>query len=101
MDLSGLLGERLCSCLPHIDHPLQALLDGGTQVWHQMQAVGDLNGVRRSLARALGKRTSPVTRNDLHPRMGLEPGRKPGGIRIRQQLKWPIGTEINQDSLEI
>jgi hypothetical protein len=101
MDLRGLLGERFRSCLPHIDHPIQDLLDGGTQVLHQMEAVGDLNRVGRTLGRAFGKRTSTVTRDDLYARMGLEPGCKRGGIGIRQQLKWPIGTEINQDGLEI
>jgi hypothetical protein len=33
--------------------------------------------------------------------MGLAPGRNRGGIRIRQPLQGPIGTEINQAGLDI
>jgi hypothetical protein len=77
LELDRLLGERLSRGLPRIDHLVQNLLQGGAQVLHQMEAVGHLDGISRSLCCAFGKRAGTVTRDDLH-------GRDMGQAKIRR-----------------
>ena len=87
--------------MSNIDHLIQDLLNGSAQVLHQMKAVGDLNRIRCALPGTFGKRASTVTRDDGDTRMGLQPGSEGRGTRIRKQLDWPMGTEVNQDGFEI
>jgi hypothetical protein len=68
---------------------------------HQVKAVGDLNGVWGALRGAVGKRTSPITCDDLHARMSLQPGREGRGAGIGKQLERLVGAEIDQDSFEV
>ena len=73
----------------------------GAQVLHQMEAVSDLNRIRRTLPGTFGKRASTVTCNDFHTGMRLQPGRQSHGTGIGKQLKRPIRAEIDQDGFEV
>jgi hypothetical protein len=101
LHLVRLLGKRLSSRLAYVDHLVQDLLDRGAQVLHEMEAVSNLDRVGRTLCGAFGKRASTITRDNRHTRMGLQPGREGRGTGIGKQLKWPPGTEVNQDGFEI
>src|SRR6266545_7082382 len=90
----GLLGERLSSDLSNVDHLLQDLLDGAAQVLHQVKANGNLDGIGRPLPRTFGKRASPVTRDDLHTGVILQPGRQGRGTGVGKQLKRSIGAKV-------
>ena len=61
--------ERLVMRLEH-------LLEGFHQILQQMKPVGDLRGLWRSLARSIGIGSSSVARDDLYPRVGLQPLRQ-------------------------
>ena len=45
------------------------------QILHDVKSVGDLPRLRRTLVRALGKRTAAITADDLDAGMPLEPVR--------------------------
>jgi hypothetical protein len=51
-----------------------------------MEPVGDLDGVRRASARALGVGAAPIARDDLDPGARREPGREPRRGAIIEQV---------------
>ena len=62
---------------------------------HQMEAVGDLNSIGRTLPRTFGKRAGSVTRDHLYTGMILQPACQGRRTRIRKQLKWAIGAKVD------
>src|SRR4051812_50106618 len=68
-----------------------------TAVTQQMPPVGDLNGLRRSLAGALGVGAGPIADDDLDRRMVLEPRGQGLGRAIGQQVDAAPALEITQD----
>jgi hypothetical protein len=70
--------ERLVMCLEH-------LFEGFHQILQQVKPVGDLGGLRRSLARPIGIGSGSVARDDLYPRVGPQPLRQGLGLTIGQQ----------------
>ena len=68
-----------------------------TAVAQQMPPVGDLNGLRRSLAGALGVGAGPIADDDLDRRMVLEPRGQGLGRAIGQQVDPAPALEITED----
>jgi hypothetical protein len=91
----------LCSNVSNLDHLLQDLLNGGSQVLHEMEAVSDLNCIGCAVPGTFSERARTIACDDLHTRMGFEPASEGRGTRITKQLDWPSCAEINQDGFEI
>jgi hypothetical protein len=72
-------------------------LQGFRQVLEQMEAVRDLRGVGRALARTLGIGARPIPRDDLHPGMLPEPLRHGLGGPILEEFHGLAAFEIHQD----
>jgi hypothetical protein len=64
---------------------VEHLLEGFHQILQQVKPVGDLGGLRRSLARPIGIGSGSVARDDLDPRVGPQPLRQGLGLPIGQQ----------------
>jgi len=76
-----------------LKRPLKCL----TKIAEQMEAIGDLNRVRRTSGRATDVLWATVTRNDLDTRMLLEPGFKYGGTPLGQQIDRTTLFQIEQN----
>jgi hypothetical protein len=61
-----------------------------------MEPIGDLLRSRRATLSALSIRPSPISTENLHARMGLEPLGESGGCPIRQESDWPPLFQIDQ-----
>jgi hypothetical protein len=68
-----------------------------TAVAQQMPPVGDLNGLRRSLAGSLGVGAGTIADDDLDRRMVLEPRGQGLGRAIGQQVDPAPALEITED----
>src|SRR5882757_3024107 len=75
----------------------QLLLDRLAQVLQQMEAVRDLPGLWRALARAISIETSAVPANDLNLGMSLEPFGSGGRRTIRQHIDHLSTLQVNND----
>jgi hypothetical protein len=82
--------ERLVMRLEH-------LLEDFHQVLQQMKPVGDLNGLRRPVARPVGIGSDPIARDDLHPRVGPQPRRQGLGLPVGPQGDRLPAVQIDQD----
>jgi hypothetical protein len=68
-----------------------------TAVAQQMPPVGDLNGLRRSLAGSIGVGAGPIADDDLDRWMVLEPRGQGLGRAIGQQVDPAPALEITED----
>src|SRR5215203_5313588 len=68
-----------------------------TAVAQQMPPVGDLNGLRRSLAGSIGVGAGPIADDDLDRRMVLEPRGQGLGRAVGQQVDAAPALEITED----
>jgi hypothetical protein len=70
-------------------------LDGFGEVVPQMPPVGDLGGQRGALGCAFGVAAAAVPADDLHARVGLQPG--PEGLRgpLREHVDRPAALDID------
>ena len=76
-----------------IEHTAQRI----TAVAQQMPPVGDLNGLRRSLAGSIGVGAGPIADDDLDRRMVLEPRGQGLGRAVGQQVDAAPALEITED----
>ena len=67
------------------------------QVLPQVEAVGHLDGVRCSLAGALGVGACPVPADDLHAGVVFQPLGQGGGLAVLQHVDGPVGVHVDQD----
>ena len=67
------------------------------QVDEDMPAVGNLGRTGRPATGAVGVGTGPITGDDLHPRVRLEPGRERGGRALGQQIDGGMPFLVNQN----
>jgi hypothetical protein len=68
-----LLAQRGIDRIEHLAMRGEDLIQGFRQVLEEVKPVGNLDGRGCPLVRAIGVRWRPITGNDLHPRMLLEP----------------------------
>jgi hypothetical protein len=68
-----------------------------TAVAQQMPPVGDLNGLRRSLAGSIGVGAGPIAHDDLDRWMVLEPRGQGLGRAVGQQVDAAPALEITED----
>src|SRR4029453_144879 len=76
-----------------IEHTAQRI----TAVAQQMPPAGNLDGLRRPLAGALGVGAGPIADDDLDRRMVLEPRGQGLGRAIGQQVDAAPALEITED----
>ena len=76
-----------------IEHTAQRI----TAVAQQMPPVGDLNGLRRPLAGAVGVGAGPIADDDLDRRMIPQPRGQGLGRAVGQQVDAAPALEITQD----
>ena len=62
-----------------------------------MPPVRDLDRVWRSLPDAVGVDAGAVTRDDLHPRVPLQPRRQALGPAVGQQVEDPVPLQVDED----
>jgi hypothetical protein len=67
------------------------------EVAQQMPPVRDLDSIWRSLPDAVGVDAGAVTRDDLHPRVPLQPRRQALGPAVRQQVEDPVLLQVDED----
>jgi len=72
-------------------------LDGVTEVAQQMPPVRDLDRVGRSLPDAIGVDAGAVARDDLHPRVLLQPRRQAFSSAVGQQVEDPVPLQVDED----
>ncbi len=72
-------------------------MDGVTQIPQQVPAVGDLDGIGRTLARAVGVDAGPVSGDDLDAGVGPQPRGQALGPPVRQQVDSPVALQVDQD----
>jgi hypothetical protein len=77
--------------------PHEHLGEGFGEVLYQMQTVRDLRRGGYPLAHALGIRTGPIPRDDLYPRVCLEPLRHRLGRAVRQQRHGLVALQVHED----
>lgn len=61
-----------------------------------MEAVGDLHGVRSTLARPFGVGSSAISTGDLHPWMRTEPHGECGSLAVGQQGDHAVAFQIDE-----
>jgi hypothetical protein len=71
--------------------------DGFGQVVPQVLAVGDLDGQRRARGCAFCVAPAAVAADDLHARVGIQPGAKGFRGPLGQHVHRPPGLDIDQD----
>src|SRR5260221_11768347 len=76
---------------------LKRPLKGLSKMTEQMEAISDLNRVRRTSGRATDILWAAVTSNDLDTRMLLEPGFEDCGTPLGQQIDWTTLFQIEQN----
>jgi hypothetical protein len=76
-----------------LKRPLKCL----TKITEEMEAISDLNRVRRTSSRATDILWATVTSNDLDTRMLLEPGFEDCGTPLGQQIDWTTLFQIEQN----
>ena len=74
-------------------HSTQPSLDHLPQVQQQMPSVGDLNGLRCTLANAVSKDASAVPGDDLNAWVGLQPRGQALGPPVGKQVDHAIALE--------
>ena len=62
-----------------------------------MPPVRDLDSIGRSLPDAVGVDAGAVTRDDLHPRVPLQPRRQALGPAVGQQVEHPVLLQVDKD----
>src|SRR4051794_33388215 len=67
------------------------------EVAQQMPPVRDLDSIWRSLPDAVGVDAGAVTRDDLHPRVPLQPRRQALDPAVRQQVEYPVLLQVDED----
>ncbi len=69
------------------------------QVLQEVEAVGDLGGLRCSLTCTIGKRSTTVATDDLHlaSPMDAEPAREGRRLAVGQEIEHPMALEIHED----
>lgn len=73
------------------------LIQGFCQVLEEVKPVGDLDSRRCPLVSAIGVRLRPITGDDLHAGMLLEPVGQGLGGAIGEERHRPVALQINQD----
>ena len=68
-----------------------------TKITEQMEAISDLNRVRRTSGRAMDIFWAAVTRNDPDTRVLLDPGFEDCGTPLGQQIDWTTLFQIEQN----
>jgi hypothetical protein len=73
----------------HPDHGL-------AQVLHQVETIRHLNGSRRSLHGACGIAAGPVPRDELNPRMPLQPGGQRFGFAVVKYIDGAVLFQVTK-----
>lgn len=92
--LGGGIGQGSGADLPHVrgDVPrsgmvaFNGLVHGVAKVAQHVPPVGDLNGIRRTVASPFSVDAGAIAGDDLHPGTVSQPGRERPGVSIGQQV---------------
>jgi hypothetical protein len=79
----------------------QEFLDGIPHVFEEVPAVGNLDSVRRSGRAATGIRRTPITTDDLHAGMIVQPRGKRLFAALWEQINGHPALQINQDGAHV
>ena len=71
-------------------------LNGFGQVVPQMPPIRHLDGQRRTFCRTLGIAATAVPADDLHARVGVQPGAEGLSGPLGEHLDGPVGVDIDQ-----
>ena len=76
--------------------PVAEGLDGLADVAEQVPSIGDLDGVRGTLADAVGVGTGTIAGDDLDARPVTQPGGDGSSLAIGQEIDHPVCLEVDQ-----
>ncbi|GAA3993937.1 hypothetical protein GCM10022631_00040 [Deinococcus rubellus] len=75
----------------------QRRLNGILQIFQQVPAICNLNGLGRTLSGSIGIHTRPISRDDLQAGMPTQPVGDRCGTAIQQQINNLVCLQIDQD----
>ncbi len=77
--------------------PLHRLKSSSAAVLQQVPPVGDMDGIGRTAATAIGVARAPVAGDHLNTRAGAQPSCEAVGLSIGQQVDDAVAFQVNED----